>query len=141
MKTQKLFVVIFICLFSLTTELHSQASDDSKEWLGWKHKTSGMVYASPVLSNGVVYIGSMDSIFYALDAESGRKKWRFHSGNTIQSSAATYKNLVFFESGNSLFALTTGGKLKWSLDLCEGEINNQMDPWDFHHSSPCVHNG
>ncbi len=34
MKTQKLLVVIFICLFPLATALHSQASDDNKEWLG-----------------------------------------------------------------------------------------------------------
>jgi len=140
MKSQKLIIVVLICL-SIATDLHSQASDDSKEWLEWKFQTSGMVYSSPVISDGVVYIGSMDSIFYALDVKSGREKWRFHSENTIQSSAATYKNLVFFESGNSLFALTTGGKLKWRVDLCEGEINNQMDPWDFHHSSPYVHHG
>jgi len=141
MRISRSIFIVYIYLTVSAIEVYSQASDDSKEWLEWKYKTSGMVYASPVISDGVVYIGSMDSIFYALDAESGQEKWRFHSGNTIQSSAATYKNLVFFESGNSLFALTTRGKLKWSLDLCEGEINNQMDPWDFHHSSPSVHNG
>jgi len=140
MKTQKRIIVLFISLFCVTG-LYSQASKEGEEWLEWKFKTLGMVYSSPVISDGVVYIGSMDSIFYALDAKSGREKWQFHSENTIQSSAATYKNLVFFESGNSLFALTAGGKLKWRVDLCEGEINNQMDPWDFHHSSPTVHNG
>ena len=141
MKIPRPILIVYICLTVSATELHSQASDESNDWLEWKYETSGMVYASPVLSGGVVYIGSMDSIFYALDAKSGREKWRFHSGNTIQSSAATYINLVIFGNGNKLFALTTGGKLKWSLRLCEDVINNQMDPWDFHHSSPCIHEG
>jgi len=95
MRISRPIVIVYIYLTVSAIEVYSQASDDSKEWLEWKYKTSGMVYASPVLSNGVVYIGSMDSIFYALDAESGREKWRFHSGNTIQSSAATYKIWFF----------------------------------------------
>jgi outer membrane protein assembly factor BamB len=100
-----------------------------------------MVYASPVISDGTLYIGSTDSVFYAIEAGSGKEKWRFHSGNTIQSSAAIHNNLIFFESGNHLFALNARGKLKWERDLFEGEVRNQLDPWDFHHSSPYLHDG
>ncbi|RLD64923.1 MAG: hypothetical protein DRI98_15160 [Bacteroidetes bacterium] len=138
------FSAIFIFCLYLTvfaTELFSQASDGNTEWLEWKHQTTGLVYATPVISDGTLYIGSTDSIFYAIEASSGKVKWRYHSENTIQSSAALHKKLIFFESGNHLVALNLKGKLKWERDLCEGEVRNQIDPWDYHHSSPYIHDG
>ena len=135
--------VITLCIFLTisATELFSQATADLRECLEWKHQTSGLVYASPVISDGTLYIGSTDSVFYAIEASSGKEKWRYQSGNTIQSSAAIHNNLIFFESGNRLLALNSRGKLKWERDLCEGEVRNQLDPWDFHHSSPYIHDG
>jgi len=140
----KTFISIFIfCMYlvSSATELFSQATEETMEDLEWKHRTSGLVYATPLVDDGIVYIGSTDSIFYAIEAGSGIVKWRFHSGNAIQSSAASYNKLIFFESGNTLFALNDRGKLKWKKDLCPGEVRNQLDPWDFHHSSPFMHEG
>ena len=141
MRTHKSIFIFCIYLSLSATGLYSQAPDVNTEWLEWKHQTSGVVYASPVISDGVVYIGSTDSVFYAIEAGSGKEKWRYHSGNTIQSSAAVYNHLIYFESGNRLFALTARGKLKWERDLCDGVVNNQMDPWDFYHSSPYIHDG
>ena len=130
-----------ILVFLFGGRAFSQATLDPESLLNWKLPTGGPVYASPVQSEGTLYIGSTDSTFYAIDAENGKEKWQYPSGNTIQSSAALYHNLVFFESGNHLFALTTRGKLVWKNQLCDGEVHNQMDPWDFHHSSPYIHQG
>jgi outer membrane protein assembly factor BamB len=143
MKNRASIYLFILCIYLkvFTMELYSQAPDERAEWLEWKHQTSGLVYATPVISDGTLYIGSTDSVFYAIEAGTGKEKWRYHSGNSIQSSAAIHKNLIFFESGNRLLALNGGGKLKWERDLCEGEVTNQLDPWDFHHSSPYVHDG
>jgi outer membrane protein assembly factor BamB len=119
----------------------AQSTEDSNDQIEWKFETAGPVYASPLISDGTIYIGSLDSTFYALDAKTGQEKWRYRSGNTIQSSAVVHNKLVYFESGNSLFALTMRGKLKWRQELYSGDINNQLDPWDFHHSSPFIHEG
>lgn len=141
MRHQKNFVCTSLFLILITSVSFSQSSQSSLEAMQWIVETGGPVYASPVISEGSLYIGSTDSVFYAIDAGSGKIQWRYHAGNTIQSSAAVFKNLVFFESGNRLLALNTKGKLKWEKTLCEGEVRNQLDPWDYHHSSPCIHEG
>ncbi len=139
MKHQKIVLGAFIFLFWTSSSFPSQSGDRSEDWMRWKVETKGPVYASPILSGGKVYIGSMDSIFYAIEASSGKEKWHYSPGNTIQSSAAVYNKRVIFESGNRLIALNTRGKLKWENVLSHGEVRNQLDPWDYHHSSPYVH--
>ena len=44
---------------------------------GWVFPTGDAVSASPAVVDGVVYTGSWDGYFYALDALSGRLKWKF----------------------------------------------------------------
>lgn len=52
------------------------------------------VYASPVLSGNVVYVGGGDGVFYALDINSGKELWSFDIGAPIYSTAAVSGNLV-----------------------------------------------
>src|SRR5450432_4202625 len=39
--------------------------------LKWKFRTSGQIIASPTVDHGIVYVGSTDGIFYAVDAKTG----------------------------------------------------------------------
>lgn len=141
MNVFRSIIILYGFVFLPAGELQSQASAETTEWLEWKHQTSGQVYATPLVTDGTVYIGSTDSVFYALDAFSGKEKWRFHSGYPIRSSAAVQNKRILFESGNRLFALNARGKLIWERDLCDGEASMQLDPWDFHRSSPYLHEG
>lgn len=43
----------------------------------WFFPTGDTVHSSPTVVGGVVYIGSWDGNFYALDAETGLLKWKF----------------------------------------------------------------
>lgn len=141
MKTNRLPSVLIFSLILIAANAFSQVPGDPESRIEWKYKTEDAIYASPLISDGTLYIGSTDSIFYALDARTGQEKWHYPSAAPIQSTAAIHGNLVFFESGNNLIALKKGGKLKWEKNLCDGEILNQMDPWDYYHSSPCLHDG
>jgi len=141
MKIFKVTIVASLCILLGIESTLAQSTWKSNEHIEWSFETAGPVYASPLILDGRIYIGSLDSTFYALDAKTGQELWRYRSGNTIQSTAAVHNKLIFFESGNTLFALTHRGKLKWKKELYSGDINNQLDPWDFHHSSPCVHDG
>lgn len=141
MKTIPNLLVIFLSISLFTAKAFSQAPNDSEARIAWKFRTGAPVYASPEIADGVIYIGSIDSTFYALDAETGRELWSYNTGNTIQSTAAVQNKLIFFESGNKLFALSKGGKLKWKRELYMGDVSNRLDPWDFHHSSPYWHEG
>lgn len=73
--------------------------------LKWKFDTGKSVKASPVIVNGIVYIGSDDGNFYAIDLASGEEKWRVSTGSKIRSSAAVYAGKVFFFNGKGAFAL------------------------------------
>ena len=90
----------------------------------WKFKTGGPVYASPVIANGILYIGSTDSKLYALDAKQWGIKWVFDAGDAIRYSAAVLGDRVYFSArNNKVYALDakTGEKL-W-----EFKSKNWMD--------------
>ena len=90
----------------------------------WKFKTGGPLYASPVIANGVLYIGSTDGKLYALDAKRWGIKWVFDAGDAIRYSAAVLGDRVYFSArNNKVYALDakTGEKL-W-----EFKSKNWMD--------------
>ena len=90
----------------------------------WKFKTGGPVYASPVIANGILYIGSTDGKMYALDAKRWGIKWVFDAGDAIRYSAAVLGDRVYFSArNNKVYALDakTGEKL-W-----EFKSKNWMD--------------
>ncbi len=90
----------------------------------WKFKTGGPLYASPVIANGILYIGSTDGKLYALDAKQWGIKWVFDAGDAIRYSAAVLGNRVYFSArNNKVYALDakTGEKL-W-----EFKSKNWMD--------------
>jgi outer membrane protein assembly factor BamB len=72
----------------------------------------------------MVYIGSWDSYFYAIDARSGHERWRFKTGEDheivnqvgIQSSAIIAEDMVYFGCRDSnLYALdAVSGVKKWA---------------------------
>jgi len=130
----KLIPIIVSLLF-----LNVHAADELP--IAWSFRTGGPVVASPVLADGLIYIGSMDSTFYAIEAKTGRERWQFQSGNEITSTAVFFNGHCYFESGNILYALNRRGKLKWKYSLCPGGMTGKLDPWDFQHSSPIVFDG
>ena len=85
--------------------------------------------------------GSWDSFFYAVDAATGKEKWRFHGGEDplihnqvgFQSSAAVVDGVVYVGCRDSnLYALEAAtGKEKW-------RFNNEMS-WVI--TSPAVAHG
>lgn len=106
----------------------------------WKFSTSGRIYATPLIDGNRVYIGSGDSVFYAIDKTNGTNIWSFKTAGAIQSSASKSDNLIMFgcTEGN-LYALEKEtGKLSWKFSS-EGE--KVKDMWDYYQSSPVTANG
>ena len=81
----------------------------------WIYNTGGPV-GSPIVVGGLVYVGSYDDNFYALDASDGAVVWAFATGSNVLSPAAVAGGLVYFGSeDNNVYALNaeTGG-LVWN---------------------------
>ena len=100
--------------------------------LRWSYSTGGNVYSSPVVANGVVYVGSNDNNVYALNASTGAELWQFTTGDSVTSSPAVANGMVYVGSlDNNVYALnaSTGAKL-W-------QFTTGSSVW----SSPAVANG
>src|SRR5271165_5719108 len=69
----------------------------------WKFHTSGKVYSSPAVANGMVYFGSTDGNLYAADVGSGTEKWKFDAKSRITSSPAIAGGLVYFGAFDGSF--------------------------------------
>jgi len=88
----------------------------------WKVKTGGAVLSSPVVVDGIVYIGSDDGYFYALDAADGSEKWKFDTGGKVQGSAVVGRDGTVYIGSRSgyLFALDgASGEEKWKYGFDE----------------------
>ncbi len=64
----------------------------------WTKVTSGPVYASPVVSDGLVLVPSWDGNLYAMDEYSGQRKWTFSTSGPIYSSPAVVNGVVYLAS-------------------------------------------
>jgi outer membrane protein assembly factor BamB len=89
--------------------------------LKWKFTTGDHVYASPAVVGGLVYVGSVDTNFYALDAETGHEQWRFRAGGLIRSSAAVVDGSAYFASHDGfLYSLhASDGREIWRCRIAE----------------------
>ncbi|HVR98318.1 MAG TPA: PQQ-binding-like beta-propeller repeat protein, partial [Thermoanaerobaculia bacterium] len=56
--------------------------------------------AKPALADGVVYVGSGDGGFHAVDAASGTRRWRFAAGDAVRGGAAVAGERVVFGSAD-----------------------------------------
>jgi eukaryotic-like serine/threonine-protein kinase len=88
-----------------------------------------------------VYLGSLDSTFYAIDAANGAEVWRFKTAYPVYSSAALDGNTLCFEAGNELVGLGLDGALRWRAPLSPGPVLDRHDIWDDFHSSPVIAEG
>jgi outer membrane protein assembly factor BamB len=95
--------------------------------------------SSPAVANGVMYVGSVEGVVYALNASTGAKLWSFATGGEVESSPAIANGVVYVGSDDgNVYALnaSSGAKL-WSVD-----INTNFPPSAFKMpSSPAVLNG
>jgi polyvinyl alcohol dehydrogenase (cytochrome) len=127
--------------------------------VAWTFVPGDAVTASPTVVEGVVYVGSWDGYFYALNAATGAVQWKFQTdcdpainplpaycpaqanpppryisdGGQITASAAVRGSLVYFAAGKTVYCLNRGdGSLKWKKVLCGNpdSSNCEADPND-----------
>lgn len=72
----------------------------------------------PLLADGVIYVGSGDGGFHAVDAATGQRLWRFEAGDRIRTDAITSGAQVVFGSfDHFVYALDRKtGQQVWKAD-------------------------
>ncbi|MDP3105666.1 MAG: PQQ-binding-like beta-propeller repeat protein, partial [Candidatus Methanoperedens sp.] len=129
MLKKKIWIFVIILIFLINTAqasdwpmfgndlMHTGTTNEVVEpplELLWKFQAGGFT-SSPAVSSGTVYIGSMDSYVYALDATSGNVRWKYETGDKVKSSPTIADSTVFVGSLDKYFyALdAVSGALKW----------------------------
>jgi outer membrane protein assembly factor BamB len=75
----------------------------------WRFATGGLVYASPIVADGVVYTGSDTDKLYALETETGVLRWTFTTGADVSSEPTVADGTVYVGSEDSnLYAVDVG---------------------------------
>ena len=85
--------------------------------------------SSPAVVLGTVYFGSGDGNVYALDAQAGKLKWKFATGDVVHASPAVAGGMVFIGSWDSYFyALDAStGEQRWRFKTGDDpDIHNQI---------------
>jgi len=98
----------------------------------WKYDTGAEFIPSPTISNGIVYFGSDNNYFCALDSQTGKEKWKLEIGGSICTSPAVSKGTVYFGSCDNNF---------YVLDAQTGQQKWKFETYGSIYSSPAISNG
>ena len=86
--------------------------------LPWGHESGDHFISSPTYVNGTVVIGSGDGAVSAIDARTGRVRWRARTAGRVRSSPAVAEGRVFVGSYDGrvyCFDLASGAE-RWHYD-------------------------
>jgi len=83
----------------------------------WSYTTGGVVYASPVVADGFVFIPSYDGKLYALVEYTGSLIWSFTTGSNIVATPAVGNGIVYLSSKDfTVYALDENtGSMLWRI--------------------------
>lgn len=140
------------------TGVYNSAGPTEFHGVKWSFRTGGPIVGSPVIADGVIYFGGMDTNLYAVDAQTGQQKWKFATlgQRQIASTPAVADGAVYFIGYDGLiYSIDAAtGKQKWifSTDFERRFQANRLhgyppgfqtipDSWDLYSSSPTVAGG
>ncbi len=91
-----------------------------------------MTGVQPVVSDGVVYVGTLRGVLHAIDAESGKDRWTFQAGGPILHTCAAGGGKVVFgcADGNVYAIKASDGKQAWAVQTGAAVWN-----------APAIHDG
>ena len=101
-------------------------SDNYREL--WTHETGGGVWAQPLRVDDMIVFPSLDHFLYAIDRESGARRWALDLGGSIASAPLLANGRLYVGSFNKSF-------FEISLD---GEILNKYDTQNWVWGTPAI---
>lgn len=89
----------------------------------WTFKAGDMIESTAAIVDNVVYLGALDGVLYAIDAQSGESMWTYNTESSIKSSPSYQNGVIYFGDGDGIFHAVdiATRKKKWQFTT-EGEI-------------------
>jgi outer membrane protein assembly factor BamB len=111
----------------------------------WGHESGDVFTSSPVVIDGTVFFGAGDGRVYAVDARTGKEKWRATTGGRVRSSPAVDASRVYVGSADGrvyAFDRATGAE-EWKFDTEGVKLESGKFGYDRRtvQASPAVSNG
>lgn len=105
------------------------AIDAATGKLRWQART-GACYDSPLVADGVVYVGGLEEGVFALDATTGRVRWRYSIPNGDPSTPILSGGALYVAAdGAGVFALDSAtGAPRWSQPLDASDVTLYSAP-------------
>lgn len=100
----------------------------------WKFECEDEIRGTPVIHNGVLYIGCYDNNLYALNAADGQFIWKYATDGGIVSRPVVLGDTVYFgsedqalhavniRSGKVVWTYFTNGRVRSSPRIAEGHV-------------------
>ncbi len=104
-------------LFVPALPSQTPAPGDTKR-MTWLGRFLGAPARAPAAATGTLFVGSNDGGLYALDAATGRVRWRFGTKGTMEHAPIHRDGVLYFTtSENRMYAVTaTEGRWKWQYE-------------------------
>ena len=114
----------------------------------WQTRLGGTVYASPVVADGIAYIGTTGGVFNAVNVDDGAFAWTYAAGGAIHGAAAVDAHAVYFACDDGyLYKLARpDGRRLWRYELGDGAMPRVLPhpavyAWDWQGPQPLVADG
>jgi outer membrane protein assembly factor BamB/predicted Ser/Thr protein kinase len=107
------------------TTTAQQPLDDTGILPIWEFACEDEVRSSPVVVDGVLYVGAYDNNLYALDARTGKFEWKYATEGGIAATPFVWKDRVLIGSEDRLlYAISARtGRIIWTCPT-EGRIRS-----------------
>lgn len=90
--------------------------------VGWQRNTGGGIFSSPILADGILYVGSTSGNLSAMDARTGRIFWQHRVGQYLNDTTPVVVGRVLFVAANRSWVQAldrTNGQQLWAANLGE----------------------
>lgn len=111
----------------------------------WTTRLGGQIYATPVVADGSVYVGTTGGVLNALNAATGELQWTFSAQRPIHGAAAVDGDAVLFAADDGLLYKLDrkNGKELWRYDLGDADRarilpHPNVYDWDWQGAQPLV---
>ncbi|HTW90177.1 MAG TPA: PQQ-binding-like beta-propeller repeat protein [bacterium] len=105
-------------LWSVPCSIDVRPPDTLRKWRYYVGAGDGTYPASSpaIAADGTIYVGSLDSSLYAVNAD-GTLKWRYKTGGKVRASPAIAADGTVYVGSydSSLYALSSDGSRKWRI--------------------------
>jgi outer membrane protein assembly factor BamB len=91
----------------------------------WEFKCEDEVRSSPVVADGMVYVGAYDNNLYALNAKTGEFRWKYPTEGGIAATPCVWKDRILIGSEDRLLHAVSSrtGRILWTCPT-EGRIRS-----------------